>query len=80
MTRKRERKHIIENIEFKRMKAVWEGQTVARSEIPNSAEQFFTWTVPTIKEENFVRVINTHLRASNRNIRGQVEYLELQLK
>ena len=62
------------------MKAVWEGQTVSRSEIPSSAEQYFTWIVPTIKEEKFVRVINTHLRSSNRILRDQVEDLELQLK
>ena len=77
---KREIKHSIEKTEFKRMKAVWEGQTVARLEIPTSAQQFFTWIVPAIKEEKFVRVINTHLRASNRKLRGQVEYLKLQLK
>ena len=62
------------------MKAAWEGQTSFRSEIPNNAEQFFTWTVSAIKEEKFVRVINTHLRASNRRLRGQVEDLQLQLK
>ena len=61
------------------MKAVWEGQIVSKSEIPSSEEQFFTWTVPAIKEAKFVRVINTHLRASNRRLRRQVEDLEIQL-
>ena len=67
-------------MEFKRLKSIWEGQTVARSEIPSSAQQFFTWTVPTIKEAIFVRVINTHLREINRKLRSQVKDLELQLK
>lgn len=80
MMKKRARKHSVEKTEFKIMKALWEGQTVSRTEIPNSAKQFFTWTVPAIKEEKFVRVINTHLGASNRRLRNQVEDLELQLK
>ena len=80
MMRKRARNHSIEKIEFKRMKAVWEGQTISRPEIPSAAKQFFTWTVPAIKEEKFIRVINTNLRAINRRLRSQVEDLELQLK
>ena len=80
MMKKRARKHNIEKTKFKRMKAVWEGQIVSRSEIPSAAKQFFTWTVPTIKEAKFVRVINNHLRDSNRRLSGQVEDLELQLK
>ena len=80
MMRKRARKHSVEKTEFKKMKELWEGQSGSRSEIPSSAEQFFTWTVPAIKEEKFVRVINTHLRASNRILRGQVEDLEQKLK
>ena len=77
---KRAKKHSIEKTKFKRMKALWECQTGPRSEIPSSAEHFFTWTVPEIKEAKFFRVINTHLRASNRRLRDQVGYLELQLK
>ena len=62
------------------MKALWEGQTGSRSETPSSVEQFFTWTVPTIKEAKFVKVINTHLRASKIRLRDQVEDLGQQLK
>ena len=51
MMRKRARQHNIEKTKFKRLKAIWEGQTSARSEIPSSAQQFFTWIVPTIKED-----------------------------
>lgn len=77
---KRARKHSIEKTEFKRMKALWEGQTGSRFETPRSVEQLFTWTVPSIKEAEFVRVINTHLRASNRRLRDEVEDLLQQLK
>ena len=38
MMRKRARKHNIEKIELKRMKALWEGQTGSRSEIQNSGK------------------------------------------
>ena len=38
MMRKRETQHSIEKTKFKRLKAVWEGQTVARSKIPSSAQ------------------------------------------
>ena len=58
------------------MKALWEGQTGSISETPSTAIQFFTWRVPAIKEAKFVRVINTHLRASNRRLRDQVEDLD----
>ena len=77
--KKRARKHVIEKKKINRMKAIWEGQIVSKPEIPSSEEQFFTWTVPTIKEEKFVRVINTHLRASNIRLRIQMEDLEIQL-
>ena len=76
MMRKRARKNIIEKIEFKRMKAVWEGQTSSRFEIPSGSKQLFTLTVLVIKEAKFVRVINTHLRASNRRHGDQVVNLE----
>ena len=62
------------------MKAVWEGQTVSRSEIPSGAEQFFTWTVAAIKEDKSIIVINNHLRSINRRLRIQVGDLELYLK
>lgn len=80
MMRNRARKHGIEKEKFKIMKALWEGQTGSRSETPSSAEQFFTWTVLAFKEAKFVRVINNHLRASNRRLRDQVDDLEQQLK
>ena len=62
------------------MKALWEGQTGSISETPSNAEYFFTWIVPAIKEAKFVKVINTHLRVSNRKLKDQGEYLEQQLK
>ena len=78
--RKRARKHSIEKAEFKIMKALWYGKTGSMSETPSRVEHFFTWTSPAIKEAKFVREINTHLIASNRKLKGQVEDLEQQLK
>ena len=78
--RKRARKYSVEKADFKRMKALWEGKTGSISETLSSAEQFFTWTVPTIEEAKFFRVINTHLRANNRRLKVQVKDLEQHLK
>ena len=74
--RKRARKNSVEKEEFKRVKALWEGQNDSISETPSSAEQFFKWTVPAIKEAKFFRVINTHLRAINIRLKDQMEELE----
>ena len=75
--KKRARKHAIEKTNFKRMKALWEGDKVSKPKIISSEAQYFTWTVPAIKEARFVRVMNTHLRTSNRRLRIQVEDLEI---
>ena len=52
--RKRVRNHIIDKEELEIKKAPWEGKTGSIYETPSNAEQFFTWTVPTIKEAKFV--------------------------
>ena len=78
--RKRARNHSVEKEEFKRKKALWEGQIGSIAETLGSAEQFFTWTFLAIKEAKFVRVINTHLRPNNKRLKGQVTDFEQQLK
>ena len=45
----------------------------------NSETQYFTWTVPAIKEARFVRRINAQLRATNKRLKIQIEDLEIQL-
>ena len=60
----REREHAAEKTNFKRMKALWEAERVPKSEIVSSEQQYFTWTVPSIKEAKFVRKINNQLRAT----------------
>ena len=56
--RVRERRHAAERTYFKRIKALWEDEKVSKPEIINSEAQYFTWTVPAIKEAIFVRRIN----------------------
>ena len=78
--RVRTRGHGIERVDFKRMKALWEDEKVSKLEIINSVTQYFTWTVPAIKDARFVRRINAHLRATNRELKRQIEDLEIQLR
>ena len=62
------------------MKEVWEGQVDSISETLDNTEQLFKWTIPAIKEAKFVRIINTHLRATNKRIKDQVKDLQEQLE
>ena len=48
--RVRAREHVVEKINFKRMKALWEAEKVSKPEVVNSENQYFTWIVPAIKE------------------------------
>ena len=75
----RERENVTERTNLKRMKALWEAEKVSKPEIVNSETQYFTWTVPAIKEARFVRRINIQLRATNRRLKRHVEDLEIQL-
>lgn len=75
----RARKHAIDKANFKRAKASWEDGKVPRYEIVSSDDQYFTWTVPTIKEARYVRRVNGKLRTKIRMLKGQVEDLKVQL-
>jgi len=77
--RVRARDHVVERTNFKRMKALWEAEKMSKPEIVSSENQYFTWTVPAIKEARFVRKINAQLRATNRGLKRQIEGLEIQL-
>ena len=70
----------MEKINFDRIKALWELGRVSKPETVSSEAQFFTWTLPAIKVAKFVRRININLRATNRRLKRQIEYLEIQLK
>ena len=59
---------------------MWEGRVECVSETLSNTEQFFKWTVPTIKEATFVRIINSHLRTANRRLKNHVKDLEERLE
>ena len=77
---KKVREHVVEKINFDRIKALWELERVSKPEIVSTEAQFFTWTLPAIKEAKFVRRINVNLRATNRRLKRHIEYLEIQLE
>ena len=62
------------------MKAKWEGQVDYVPITLENTEQPFKCTVPAIKEDKFVRIINTHLRATNRRLKDEVKDLEEQVE
>ena len=67
--KRKERRHATEKTNFNRIKALWEVERVSKLETVSSEAQYFTWTVPAIKEARFVRMINVKLRATNRRIK-----------
>ena len=77
--KRKERRHVAEKTNFNKIKALWEVERVSKPEIVSSEAQYFTWTVPAIKEARFVRMINVKLRATNRRLKRQIEDLEIQL-
>ena len=56
--RKIARRHAAEKTNFKRIKALWELEKFFKPETISSEAQYFTWTVPAIKEARFVRMMN----------------------
>ena len=75
--KKRARKNSVKKVQFKRMKVVWEGQVYSISETLDNTEQLFKWTIPAIKEATFVRIIDTHLRATKKRLKDKVKDLQL---
>ncbi len=73
--RVRAREHATKRTNFKRMKALQEARKVSKPKIVNNETQYFTWTVPAIKEARFVRKINAQLRATNSRLKRKIEDL-----
>ena len=57
--KKRERKHAIEKVDFNKMKALWEHEKNSKPQVVSRKAQYFTWTLPAIKEERYIRWIVT---------------------
>jgi len=77
--KKASRKHAIQQANFNRMKALWEDKTSSIPEVVDCNAQFYTWTVPAIKEAKFIRMINMQLRVGTRVMKRQIEDLKMQL-
>lgn len=75
--KKRARKHAIEKVNFNRMKALWEGERISKPQAVRRKAQYFTWTVPAIKEARYVKWINSRRRSNIRRMKRKVEDLEI---
>jgi len=61
------------------MQSLWEDKTFQIPEVVYCNVQFHSWTVPTIKEAQFIRKVNTNMRVGIRVMKKQVEELKTQL-
>jgi len=77
--KKASRKHAIKEAYFNQMQARWEDKTFQIPEVVDFNVQFRSWTVPAIKEAQFIRKVNTKLRAGTRVMKKQIEDLKMQL-
>lgn len=63
-------------------KALWKGTETFQNQLNSVVDghaQFHTWTVPAIKEAQFIRKINMQLRAENKALKKKIEDLKVQL-
>jgi len=77
--KKASRKFAIKEAYFNQMQAQWEDKTFQIPEVVDCNVQFRSWTVPAIKEAQFIRKVNTNLRAGIRVMKKQIEDLKIQL-
>ena len=78
--KKAARKFAVKEAYFNQMQARWEDKTFQIPEVVDCNVQFHSWTVPAIKEAQFIRKVNTKLRAGIRVMKKQIEELKLQLR
>jgi len=77
--KKASRKFAIKEAYFNQMQALWEDKTFQIPEVVDFIVQFRSWTVPTIKEVQFIRKVNTNLRIGIKVMKKQIEDLKIQL-
>ena len=75
---KASRKHTIKEAHFNKMEALWEDKTISIPEVVDCHAQYYTWSVPAIKEAKYIRKINTRLRVGIRIMKRQIEDLKIQ--
>ena len=61
--KKASRKHTIKEAHFNKMEDLWEYKTISIPEVVSCNAQYFTWTIPAIKEARYIRKVNGKLRA-----------------
>ena len=77
--KKAARKFAVKEAYFNQMQARWEDQTFQIPEVVDFSVQFRSWTVPAIKEAQFIRKVNTNLRSGIKVMKKQIEDLKIQL-
>lgn len=75
--KKASRKFAIKEAYFNQMQARLEDKTFQISEVVDCNVQFRSWTVPTIKKVQFIRKVNSNLRARIRGMKKQIEDLKI---
>jgi len=78
--KKAARKFAVKEAYFNQMQARWEDQTFKIPEVVDCNVQFLTWTVPAIKEAQFIRKVNKNLRSGIKVLKKQIEDLRIQLR
>ena len=68
-----------QRLHFVKMQALWEDKTFQIPEVVDCNTQYYTWTVPALKEVAFIRRVNTKLRAGIRVMKRKIEDLRMQL-
>ena len=66
------RKHVVKEANFNRMEALWEDKKSSIPEVVSCHDQYFTWTIPAIKEERYMRRVNEKLRTSIRMMKERL--------
>ena len=77
--KKKARKHVFKEANFKKMEALWEDKTVSIPEVVSCHAQYYTWMVPAIKEVRYIRRVNEKLRTGIQMMKRQIKYLKIQL-
>ena len=77
--KKASRKHAINEAHFDKMQDLWEDKTFQIPKVVDCNTQYYTWTVPALKEAAFIRSVNTKLRARIRVMKRKIEDLRMHL-
>ena len=73
------RKFAVKEAYFNQMQARWEDKTFQIPEVVDCNVQFLSWTIPSIKEAQFIRKFNTNLRSGIKLTKKKIEDLKIQL-